>query len=30
MIYVHVEVVKNTKNVVEDSFGGLNAKHTRV
>ena len=30
MIIVHVEVVRNIKNVVEDNFGGLNVKYTRI
>lgn len=30
MTYVHVEVVRSIKNVVEDNFGGLNVKYTRV
>ncbi|SCI34667.1 Uncharacterised protein [uncultured Clostridium sp.] len=30
MIYVHVVVVKSIKSAVEDNFGGLNAKHTRI
>lgn len=30
MTYAHVEVVRSIKNVVEDNFGGLNVKHTRV
>ena len=27
---VHVVVVRNIKNVVEDNFGGLDVKYTRV
>ena len=30
MTYALVEVVKNTKTVVEDNLGGLNVKVTRV
>ena len=30
MMIAHVEVVKNIKNVVEDKFGGINVKHTRL
>ena len=30
MNYAHVVVVKNIKNVVEDNFGGLDVKYTRV
>ena len=30
MTYAHVEVGRSIKNVVEDNFGGLNVKHTRV
>ena len=30
MNYVHVEVAKSIRNAVEDNFGGLNVKHTRI